>query len=96
MRRVSITDLKAHLIEYVDAAKAGEEIIVTDRQNPVARLGPIGAPLRRDAQLTGLIRAGLARPAVRSLSRDFWERPRPRDHQARAMEGLIDELKEGR
>ncbi|TMJ09421.1 MAG: type II toxin-antitoxin system prevent-host-death family antitoxin [Bacillati bacterium ANGP1] len=95
MRRVSIADLKAHLIEYVDAAKAGEEIIVTDRQKPVARLGPVGAPLCRDAHITGLIRAGLARPAVRTLSREFWERSRPRDHEARALAGLIAERTEG-
>ena len=96
MRHASIAALKAHLSEYIDAAKAGEEIIVTDRNKPVARLGPVGAPLRRDAQLTGLIRAGLARPAVRTLSREFWERPRPRDREARALAGLIEERTEGR
>ncbi len=96
MRRASIADLKARLSEYVDAAKAGEEVIVTDRNKPVARLGPIGAPVRREAQLIGLIRAGLARPAVRALPREFWERPRPRDRQARALGALIEERAEGR
>lgn len=96
MRRASIAALKARLSEYVAAAKAGEEIIVTDRNRPVARLGPVKAPLRREAQLTGLIRAGLVRPALRSLPREFWERPRPRDRQARALAGLIEERTEGR
>ena len=67
MRRASIAALKARLSEYVDAAKAGEEVIVTDRNKPVARLGPVSAPVRGEAQLIGLIRAGLARPAVRAL-----------------------------
>jgi prevent-host-death family protein len=96
MRRVSIAALKARLSEYVKAAKAGEEVIVTDRNKPVARLGPVAAPMRGDARLIELVRAGLARPAVRSLPRNFWERPRPRDRQSRALAALIEERAEGR
>ncbi len=96
MRRASIAALKAHLSEYIDAAKAGEEVIVTDRNKPVARLGPISAPIRREAQLMGLIRAGLVRPAGRSLSRGFWDRPRPRDRHSRGLAALIEERAEGR
>ncbi len=96
MRRVSIAVLKARLSEYLNAAKAGEEVIVTDRNKPVARLGPIAAPMRGDARLMELVRAGLARPAVRNLPRDFWERPRPKDHQSRALAALIEERAEGR
>jgi len=96
MRRASIATLKARLSEFVDAARAGEEVIVTDRNKPVARLGPVNVPIRRDARLLGLIRAGLARPAVRALPREFWERPRPRDRQARALAALIEERAEGR
>ncbi len=96
MRRASIAALKAHLSEYVNAAKAGEEVIVTDRNKPVARLGPVKPPIRRDARLMDLVRAGLARPAVRALPQEFWERPRPRDRQARALAALIEERAEGR
>jgi prevent-host-death family protein len=96
MRRVSIAALKARLSEYVNAAKAGEEVIVTDRNKPVARLVPVAAPMRGDARVMDLVRAGLARPAVRSLPRDFWERPRPRDRQSRALAALIEERAEGR
>jgi prevent-host-death family protein len=96
MRRASIAALKAHLSEYIDAAKAGEEVIVTDRNKPVARLGPINIPVRGEAQLIGLIRAGLARPSVRAFPRGFWQRPRPRDRQARTLAALIEEREEGR
>lgn len=96
MRRASIAMLKARLSEYVDAARAGEEVIVTDRNKPVARLAPVNVPVRGEAQLLGLIRAGLARPAVRALPRRFWEQPRPRDRQARARTALIEERAEGR
>lgn len=96
MRRASIAALKARLSEYVDAAKAGEEIIVTDRNRPVARLGPVGAPARHEARLASLIRAGLARPAERALSREFWDRPRPKDRRGRALRTLIEEREDGR
>jgi prevent-host-death family protein len=96
MRRVSIAALKARLSEYVNAAKAGEEVIVTHRNRPVARLGPVAASMRADARLTELVRAGLARPAMRSLPKNFWARPRPRDRQSRALAALIEERAEGR
>lgn len=37
---VAITDLRANLKAYLERAKAGERIVVTDRGVPVARLGP--------------------------------------------------------
>jgi prevent-host-death family protein len=35
---VAITDLRAHLSDWLEQARSGEEIIVTDRGVPVARL----------------------------------------------------------
>jgi prevent-host-death family protein len=37
---VGIRDLKSRLSDYVARAAAGEEIVVTDRNRPVARLVP--------------------------------------------------------
>ncbi len=37
---IGIRDLKANLSEYVARAAHGEEIVVTDRNRPVARLVP--------------------------------------------------------
>lgn len=96
MRRASIAVLKAHLSEYVDAAKADEEVIVADRNKPVARLGPVNVPVHGEATLIGLVRAGLARTAVRALPRDFWQRPRPRDREACALAALIEEREQSR
>jgi len=96
VRRASIAMLKAHLSEYVDAVKAGEEITVTDRNRPVAGLGPASVPVRGEAQIIGLIRAGLARPAMRPLPRRFWQRSRPPDRQARALAVLMEDRAEGR
>ncbi|MHB8662460.1 MAG: type II toxin-antitoxin system Phd/YefM family antitoxin [Acidimicrobiales bacterium] len=35
---VTVTDLRAHLSAWIDRARAGEHIVVTDRGLPVARL----------------------------------------------------------
>ncbi len=37
---VAISELRANLKSYVDRARAGERVIVTERGVPVARLGP--------------------------------------------------------
>ena len=40
MRRVKISELKAHLSEYLRAAQRGEQILVCDRDQPIALFGP--------------------------------------------------------
>lgn len=40
---VPITELRAHLSEWLEQVRSGEEIIVTDRGVPVARLSGIDA-----------------------------------------------------
>ena len=37
---VAISELRANLKTFIDRARAGERIVVTDRGQPVARLGP--------------------------------------------------------
>lgn len=45
---VSVTDAKAQLIELVRRAEEGEDIILTRRGQPVARIAPVKAPARRE------------------------------------------------
>lgn len=42
MKKVSIQDLKAHLSAAVADAEAGDTIVITRHNEPVARLGPAG------------------------------------------------------
>ena len=37
---VAISELRANLKAYIERARAGERIVVTDRGVPIARLGP--------------------------------------------------------
>lgn len=56
---VGIRDLKNGLSKYVDRVQAGEEIVVTDRGRPVAKLCSIDAA---DSRLADLVAAGLVKP----------------------------------
>lgn len=40
MKRVKISDLKAHLSEYLRDVGGGETIVVCDREQPIAQLTP--------------------------------------------------------
>ena len=52
-------DLKNNLSRYLERVRDGEEVVVTDRGRPVARLCAIDASTNR---LADLIDAGLATP----------------------------------
>jgi prevent-host-death family protein len=93
--RVSIGLLKARLSEYLRRVRAGEDVVVTDRGRPVARLvGLEGTPAleSRGAELVG---AGLARGPVEPLPATFLEWPRPLDPDGRSLEAVLEERAEG-
>ena len=41
MRRVKIAELKNHLSQHLRAVEAGDEVVVTDRDRPIARIVPV-------------------------------------------------------
>ena len=47
MKKVKIAELKNHLSEHLRSVEAGDEIIVTDRDRPIARIVPHTAGERR-------------------------------------------------
>ncbi|MEM9033830.1 MAG: type II toxin-antitoxin system prevent-host-death family antitoxin [Actinomycetota bacterium] len=59
---VGIRDLKNGLSKYIDRVRAGEEVIVTDRGRPVARLSSVDAS---EDRLADLVAAGVVRAPAR-------------------------------
>jgi antitoxin (DNA-binding transcriptional repressor) of toxin-antitoxin stability system len=62
MRTVAIGVLKNQLSAYLHRVRAGEEIIVRDRQTPIARIIPMG-PTELDDEERELVTQGLLIPA---------------------------------
>ena len=96
MDRVSISALNARLSEYVKRVRSGEEVLVTDRGIPVARLVPLDSARWMETRLEELVENGLAKPPASRLPKDFWKRARPLDREGRVLEALLAERSEGR
>jgi prevent-host-death family protein len=99
MKAVGITQLKAHLSEYVRAVKAGESILVTERDEVVAELRPArrqGRPLE-DAEeiLDALAESGEITRASRSWKGWRLRKPALGLPEGAAQE-LLDELRSER
>ncbi len=93
MRVTTVAALKASLSELLAGVKAGEEVVVTERGRPVARILPYSPA---GDELDDLVRAGQVRRSRGVLPSGFWERPRPSDPEGRLLGALLDERESGR
>lgn len=91
----AVAELKAQLSRYLSRVKAGEEILVTERGAPVARLVPVGPSGRDHERLRDLERQGLIRLGSGRLPKDFWKLPRGRDPHASVRKAVAEEREAG-
>ena len=96
MKTAAVAELKAQLSRYLSRVKAGEEILVTERGVPVARLAPVGVAGAHREQLRDLEREGLIRVGSGTLPKGFWRLPRGRDASGAARRAVLEERDEGR
>ena len=78
MKSVNIAELKNRLSVYLNDVKAGEEILVRDRNEPVARIIPLARSGDEEEELTSLAAQGKVRLGNGVLEESFWEMPAPR------------------
>jgi prevent-host-death family protein len=95
MNMVSIAELKARLSEFLAAARQGEEIVVTDRGRPVARLIGLAGTEALEANALELVRSGLLRAPQRPLPPAFRNATRGSDASGSVLRSLLDEREEG-
>ncbi len=76
---VSVSALKASLRRYLRQVKAGEEVIVTERDRPVAKLVPVTGAASATAHLREMERDGRIRLGSGRLPADFWRLSRAKD-----------------
>lgn len=94
MKSVNIAELKNHLSGYLNEVKAGQEILVRDRNQPVARIVPLARSEDEDEELVALASQGKLRLGEGIVEESFWKMPAPRVSAAilrRAVEQERDE-----
>ena len=94
MKAVSISKLKASLSEYLDAVRKGEEVVITDRGLPIARLLPIESRKAGDGAWARLVREGIVAPARRAPARKL--EPPSGKKVSGVLSALLEERAEGR
>lgn len=97
MKTTPVSRLKATLSECLAQVKAGEEIIVTERGTPIAKLIPF-SPDRSfpPPHLLEMARAGLIRIGSLHLPDGFRDMPRPADPHGAGITALLEERAEER
>ena len=96
MQTTSITQLKNSLSAYLRDVKAGEEVLITDRGRPIARLVPVSSSDSMEEHLKEMERKGLLRRGTGRLPEDFWDMPRMEDPEGLVLKALLQEREEGR
>jgi prevent-host-death family protein len=86
MATIGIAELRQNLSEYLRRVQRGERLVVTDRNRPVAELGP---PPATGEALDRLIAAGrLSRPLRRGLPE-----PLKLDGDSRPLTTALEEIR---
>jgi len=94
MMVVPVSEIKARLSEYLRRVRAGEEVLVTDRGRPVARVVPV---TDRGAHLAELERRGVLRPPAAELPAEFFDQALPASGSGGSLvDAVIEERREGR
>lgn len=94
MRKVNIAGLKAQLSEHLQRVRAGEEVLICDRNKPVARI----VPIRLDdysSQERELVARGVLAPSRKKQPASVdWPEP-PGNISKEVMEQVWREEREG-
>ncbi|HKZ81097.1 MAG TPA: type II toxin-antitoxin system prevent-host-death family antitoxin [Pyrinomonadaceae bacterium] len=94
MKSVNIAELKNRLSSYLNRVKAGEEIVIRDRDRPVARIVPLLPIDDEDAHLASLAARGLIRLGQGPMNDEFWKLPAPKVSAAILRRAVTEERDE--
>ena len=95
MTIAAIAELKARLSLYLSRVKAGDEVLITERGRPVARIVPVGAGDDPEESLAELERQGLLRRGSGKLPRGFLAAARGEDPEASVRRAVSEEREQG-
>ncbi len=97
MKTVGIAELKNRLSHYLEGVRRGEEVLIRDRNHPIAKIVPLTTASEFSEEELALAAAGILRlPENATLPADFWTAPRPEVTAQEAIKAVVDERKENR
>jgi prevent-host-death family protein len=76
--------------------KAGDEVIVTERGKPIAKLVPIAQSEAIPEHLREMEKQGLISVGTGKLPKGFWNLPRPKDPKGLVLKAVLEEREDGR
>jgi len=95
MKTATVSKLKASLSAYLRQVKAGEEVLVTERGRPIAKLAPTVNHQTFSEHLVEMEKQGLIRLGSGKLPKGFWNLPRPKDPKGLTVKAVLREREEG-
>lgn len=95
MKTVNISDLKAHLSAHIQVVKDGEEVLVCDRNKPVARIVPCDLTDYSEQEKRLVARGVLTLPLKKRPASVSWPVP-PGNVSNEVMEQVRQEERESR
>jgi len=95
IKTASVSVLKARLSAFLEIVRRGDEVLVTDRGRPIARLAPVTSAQSVEGRREEMIRTGRLRAPRAKLPRDFWDRKRPADPKGKGLAALLAERESG-
>jgi prevent-host-death family protein len=95
MKTTTVSKLKASLSEYLRSVKAGEEVLVTERGRPIAKLIPSASSKSMHDNLVEMEKQGFVKLGSGKLPKGFWNLPRPKDPKGLVVKAVIREREEG-
>jgi prevent-host-death family protein len=89
MKSVNIGALRNNLSAYLHEVRNGEEIVVRDRDEPVARIVPFGHGEPEDEEEARLVAEGVLKAPEEEMDWSaFWALPRPTVSDEAAREAI--------
>jgi prevent-host-death family protein len=95
MEKATISELKNSLSAYLKKVRAGQSVLIFDRDQPVARLERIESAADEDDPIARLERSGLIRRGRAPVPLKLLKQAVPRAKRSVAK-ALLDERREGR
>ncbi len=96
MKSVNVAELKNRLSAYLQMVRKGEEIIIKDRNTPVARISPYPASALSDEERQLVVSGVMKLPKNRMNWKKFWHMPAPNLGAEEALRAILEEREDGR